>query len=192
MPKPVRYRTKLTQSGIFLVRYRTKIRDAGMPMLALVSSMPMPSYAKICHSLCLCSSKCPLRSSPGPSVGWGEPDFNVKLWTYCRTHTGETCRNNVCEVLTPVNHTKTKWMRWSVSPKLIPSTRQPERLNIYIIYIILSRSCNFTSFPLCLTGQVDYLFASRHKGPRFKSLGGYLYETGIRLLALSRYNITHV
>ncbi len=45
MPKPVQYRTKLTQSGIFLVRYRTKIRDAAMPMPALVSSMPMPSYA---------------------------------------------------------------------------------------------------------------------------------------------------
>ncbi len=44
MPKPVRFRTKLTQSGIFLVRYRTKIRDAGMPMLALVSLMPMPNY----------------------------------------------------------------------------------------------------------------------------------------------------
>ncbi len=39
----VPYRTKLMQSGIFLVRYRTKIRDAGMPMPALVSSMPMPS-----------------------------------------------------------------------------------------------------------------------------------------------------
>jgi hypothetical protein len=30
----------------FLVRYRTEIIDAGMPMLALVSSMPMPSYAE--------------------------------------------------------------------------------------------------------------------------------------------------
>jgi hypothetical protein len=47
MPKQVRYRTKLTQSGIFLVRYRTKIQDAGMPMSALVSSMPMPSYANL-------------------------------------------------------------------------------------------------------------------------------------------------
>jgi hypothetical protein len=47
MPEQVRYRTKLTQSGIFLVRYRTKIRHAGMPMPALVSSMPMPSYAII-------------------------------------------------------------------------------------------------------------------------------------------------
>jgi hypothetical protein len=44
MPEQVQYRTKLTQTGIFLVRYRTKIRDAGMPMPALVSSMPMPSY----------------------------------------------------------------------------------------------------------------------------------------------------
>jgi hypothetical protein len=40
----VQYQTKLTQSGIFEVRYRTKIWDAGMPMPALVSSMPMPSY----------------------------------------------------------------------------------------------------------------------------------------------------
>ncbi len=31
MLEQVRYRTKLTQSGIFLVRYRTKIRHAGMP-----------------------------------------------------------------------------------------------------------------------------------------------------------------
>jgi hypothetical protein len=45
MPKPVRYRTKLTQSGIFLVWCWTKIQDAGMPMPVLVSSMPMPSYA---------------------------------------------------------------------------------------------------------------------------------------------------
>jgi hypothetical protein len=44
MPEQVWYRTKLTQSGIFLVWYRTKIRHAGMPMPALVSSMLMPSY----------------------------------------------------------------------------------------------------------------------------------------------------
>jgi hypothetical protein len=51
MPKQDRYRTKLTQSGIFLVRYRTKIRDAGMPMPALVSLMPMPSYV-CCYTFC--------------------------------------------------------------------------------------------------------------------------------------------
>jgi hypothetical protein len=34
---------------------------------------------------------------------------------------------------------------------------------------------------------VDYPFASRHKGPRFKSPGRYLRETRILLLALSRY-----
>jgi hypothetical protein len=44
MPGIVRYRTKPRQSGILLVRYRTEIIDAGMPMPALVSSMPMPSY----------------------------------------------------------------------------------------------------------------------------------------------------
>jgi hypothetical protein len=45
MPEQVRYWTKLTQSDIFLVWHRTKIRDTGMPMPALVSSMPMSSYA---------------------------------------------------------------------------------------------------------------------------------------------------
>jgi hypothetical protein len=45
MPGQVRYRTKPRQSGIFLVRYQTVIIDAGMPMPALVSWMPMPSYA---------------------------------------------------------------------------------------------------------------------------------------------------
>ncbi len=37
--------------------------------------------------------------------------------------------------------------------------------------------------------QWTNLFASRHKGHRFKSTGGYLCGTGILLLALSRYNL---
>jgi hypothetical protein len=46
MPELVRYRTKLMQSGIFFIPvYRTEIIDAGIPMPALISSMPMPSYA---------------------------------------------------------------------------------------------------------------------------------------------------
>ncbi len=52
----------------------------------------------------------------------------------------------------------------------------------------LWRACNPTSFSPCLTGPVDYLFASRHKEQRFKSPGGYLCETGILLLAMSRYS----
>jgi hypothetical protein len=51
----------------------------------------------------------------------------------------------------------------------------------------LWRACNLISFSPCLTGPVDYLFASLHEGPRFKSPGGYLCETGILLLAMSRY-----
>ncbi len=53
----------------------------------------------------------------------------------------------------------------------------------------LWRACNLTSFSPCLTGPVDYLFASHHKGLRFKSPGGYLCETGILLLVLSRYKV---
>ncbi len=52
----------------------------------------------------------------------------------------------------------------------------------------LRRACNLTSFSPCLTGPVDYPFASHHKGPGFKSPMGYLCETGILLLALSCYN----
>jgi hypothetical protein len=49
------------------------------------------------------------------------------------------------------------------------------------------RACNLTTFSPCLTGPVDYPFASGHKGPGFKSPGGYFCETGILLLAMSRY-----
>ncbi len=51
----------------------------------------------------------------------------------------------------------------------------------------LWRACNLTSFSPCLTGPVDYQFASRHKGPGFISPWVYLCETRILLLALSRY-----
>jgi hypothetical protein len=51
----------------------------------------------------------------------------------------------------------------------------------------LWRACNLTSFSPCLTGPVDYLVASHHTGPRFKSPGGNLCKTGILLLALSHY-----
>ncbi len=53
----------------------------------------------------------------------------------------------------------------------------------------LCRASNLTAFSPCLTGPVDYLFASRHKGPGFKAPGGYLCETRILLLALSRYKV---
>jgi hypothetical protein len=39
-------------------------------------------------------------------------------------------------------------------------------------------ACNFTWFSPCLTGPADYLFASRHKGPRFKSPGGTYVKPG--------------
>jgi hypothetical protein len=51
----------------------------------------------------------------------------------------------------------------------------------------LWRACNLTSFSPFLTGPVDYPFASRHKGPGFKTPGGYLCGTRILQLVLSRY-----
>jgi hypothetical protein len=52
----------------------------------------------------------------------------------------------------------------------------------------LWRACNLTSFSPYLTGPVDHPFASRHKGPGFKTPRGALCETGILPLALSCYN----
>jgi hypothetical protein len=42
----------------------------------------------------------------------------------------------------------------------------------------LWRACNITWFSPCLTGPVDYLFASRHKGFRFKFPGGTYVKPG--------------
>jgi hypothetical protein len=49
MSETVQYRTKPRQSDFLLVWYRTKIIDAGMPMPALVSWIPMLmlSYGKL-------------------------------------------------------------------------------------------------------------------------------------------------
>ncbi len=50
-------------------------------------------------------------------------------------------------------------------------------------------ACNLTIFSSCPTGPVDYLFASRHKGPGFNSPGGTggTHVKWILLLVLSRY-----
>ncbi len=51
----VRYWTKPRQSGIFWVWYQTEIIETGIPMSALVSWMPMPSYGIM---LSTCSASC--------------------------------------------------------------------------------------------------------------------------------------
>ncbi len=53
--------------------------------------------------------------------------------------------------------------------------------------LIVCIACNLTSFSPCLTGPVNYPFASRHKGSGLKTPGGDLCKTGILLLVLSRY-----
>ncbi len=60
----------------------------------------------------------------------------------------------------------------------------------------ISRSCGEPAISLHLihssTGPVVHPFASPHKGPGFKSPGGYICGTGILLLAMSRYNPDNV
>ncbi len=43
---------------------------------------------------------------------------------------------------------------------------------------VLSRACNLTAFTPCLTGLVDYPFASRHEGPGFNPQGGICVKLG--------------
>jgi hypothetical protein len=44
MPEPARYLNKGIQSGTGMTRYRTEIQDAGIPIPAASTSMPMPSF----------------------------------------------------------------------------------------------------------------------------------------------------
>jgi hypothetical protein len=87
------------------------------------------------------------------------------------------------------------WSHTAYLSRFHTCCRSPFRLHNHRIGCwggALWRACNLTSFSSCLTGPVDYLFASCHKGPRFKSTGGYLCETGILLLALSRYSKIYI
>ncbi len=71
------------------------------------------------------------------------------------------------------------WMtfvfHWNISRKMqiFCLLRKPRPFRL-----ILWRACNLTWFSPCLTGPVDYLFASRHKGHRFKSPGGTYVKPG--------------
>ncbi len=54
-----------------------------------------------------------------------------------------------------------------------------ELLYLYIVEMnSVWRACNLTSFSPCLTGPVDYPFASRHKGPGFKPQGDTYVKPG--------------
>jgi hypothetical protein len=55
MPGLVQYRMK---AGIFSVQYQIEIMNAGLPMPALVCSMPMPSYDNLTQNPSSASKKC--------------------------------------------------------------------------------------------------------------------------------------
>ncbi len=62
MPEPFQYRNKRTQSGTGMLRYRTEIQDAGMPIPAASTSMPMPCYAF--HTVSIDSKRDPRSFTP--------------------------------------------------------------------------------------------------------------------------------
>ncbi len=58
----------------------------------------------------------------------------------------------------------------------LPSSFPNDRVGC--LGVALWRACNLTSFSPCLTGPVDYPFASRHEGLGFKSPGGTYVKLG--------------
>jgi hypothetical protein len=60
----------------------------------------------------------------------------------------------------------------------LSTSRRQHAQNMTTTYKILWRACNLTSFSPCLTGPVDYPFASRHREPRIKSPGGTYVKPG--------------
>jgi hypothetical protein len=60
-------------------------------------------------------------------------------------------------------------------------SRQAQKFVTNILFAVIKsvrRACNLIAFTSCLTGPVDYPFASCHKGPRVQTPRGYLCETG--------------
>ncbi len=55
------------------------------------------------------------------------------------------------------------------------------QLQVQVVKILLQREEDYVSFcgEPAISLHLDYPYASRHEGPRFKSPGGYLCETGI-------------
>jgi hypothetical protein len=122
MPEQVRYRNKLTQSGIFLVRYRTKIRHAGMPMPALVSSMPMPSYANTFCGNTFCDymlsiTKLFSHYRCGDSFRFVWHDV-LRLWHFV---TLSFCAVKFCNVAFCDNFVCALWS-WSINPCKTPAS----------------------------------------------------------------------
>ncbi len=70
-------------------------------------------------------------------------------------------------------------------PPLVSKGQRPVTMTIYSCKgKLVWTACNLTAFTPCLTGPVDYPFASRHQGPGFNTGGGgggYFGEIGLTL-----------
>ncbi len=109
---------------------------------------------------------------------WGD----WSLWPHPKPSLGPSADN----VIIPLDLTQLSYPGFTLAVGL-PSGFTTNGVGCWVG--ALWRACNLTSISPCLTGPVDYPFASCHKGPGFKSPGGYLCGTRILLLALSRYSM---
>ncbi len=127
------------------------------------------------------------RDSPVSIVSlhwWPQRDWSV-LWPHVRRASSRTITRPLCwQCDNPT------WSHTALLSRFHAHCRSPFRLHNRCSRLLggaLCRACNLTSFSPCLTGPVDYPFASRHKELGFKTPGGDLCEPGILLLALSHY-----
>jgi hypothetical protein len=110
------------------------------------------------------------------SLHWW-PRYGWSLWPRLRRASSRTVTRPSCRQCD--NPT---WSHTAFMSRFHTRCRSPFRLhNLGCWGGTLWRDCNLTSFSPCLTGPVDYPFASSHKEPGFKS------QTTILLLALSCY-----
>ncbi len=100
---------------------------------------------------------------------WPWRDWSF-LWPRLRRASSQTITRPSCRQCD--NPT---WSHTALISQFHARCRSPFRLHNRRSQLLggaLWRACNLTSFSPCLTGPVDYPFASRHKGPRFKTPGG--------------------
>ncbi len=114
---------------------------------------------------------------------WPRRDWS--LWPRLRRAESQTVTRPLCQQCD--NPT---WSHTALCPGFTLAAGPPSGFTTDIVGCwvgALWRACNLTTFIHSLTGPVGQPFASPHDGPGFNP-GGYLFETGILLLALSRYN----
>ncbi len=106
---------------------------------------------------------------------WAQRDRSF-LWPHLRRASSQTITRPLCRQCD--NPT---WSHTALLSQFHARCRSPFRLHNRRSWLLGGspvESCNLTPFSPCLTGPVDYLFPSHHKGPGFNHQGGTCVKPG--------------